>query len=191
MRAELVFFGRGWNMARRSRRRALVVAIYTALAGLFALGFALDLWRSSGALMLFAALGACWLFLGGHYHRGLIKPFNGKPPRNQDGVPSPVQLLFGMRFSADLDEDYRSDERELADRDRAHYLAYQGLGMALAVLWLPVMFLGRNPHWLEGHNLSLERLVEGMMLVCLALFLTLPQAILLWTEPDMETETSV
>jgi len=37
MRAELVFFGRTLNMARRSRRRALVVAIYAALAGLLVL----------------------------------------------------------------------------------------------------------------------------------------------------------
>jgi hypothetical protein len=41
--------------------------------------------------------------------------------------------------------------------------------------------------FLISHALAIQ-IVKGMLLASIAMFLTLPQAILLWTEPDMEPE---
>jgi hypothetical protein len=37
--------------------------------------------RGTGTHVLFAVIAVCWLFLGGITPRGLVKPFNGKPPK--------------------------------------------------------------------------------------------------------------
>jgi len=192
MRAELVFFGRRVSMATRQRRRGLVVAIYGSLLALIAGGWFLDRWRSTGGMSLWLALLACMVFLGGHYTRGLVKPFNGKPPR-QPAMP-PALLFLRLRLyqpvlAAD-EEAYRNDERELRERDRAHYRAYQGMGLALAALWFPALWLVQKPEWLGRLGADAGQIVFGLLLACFALYVTLPQAILLWTEPDMEDEAT-
>lgn len=190
MRAELVLFGRQIDMARQTRRRMLVVLIYAGIAALMiGLWFA-DHWRWSGNYVFWAALLACRLFLGGHYLGGLIKPFNGKGPK-QYSEPPPL-LLLKLRVYAPLlateDGAFRSDERELKQRDRAHYQSYQALGMGvLLALW--VAQIGMNhPQWLAWIRMTPFQIVYGLMLVMIMLFLTLPQCIMLWTEPDMAEE---
>jgi hypothetical protein len=189
MRAELVFFGKRISMASRRRRRTLVVAIYAFFTTLIAGGWFLDRWRSTGGVTLWLALLACMVFLGGHYSRGLVKPFNSKPPR-QPAMPWLlfVQLrLYRPVLAADEDA-FRNDERELRERDHAHYRAYQGIGLALAVLWLPTLWLVRKPEWLARLGADPGQIVFGLLIACFVLYVTLPQAILLWTEPDMEAE---
>ncbi len=186
MRAELVLMGKRIDMASRLRRRSLVVGIYAAMAALTAAGWMIDRWHSTGSWLIWAALAACWLFLGGHYSRGLVKQFNSKGPRNADAMPTNLQLIFGLYQLPSNVHEYRNDERELRERDRAHYQAYQGLGLALAVLWLPALWLVSKPQWMSHLSLQLDQVVYGLIVVCFLLYVTLPQAILLWTEPDMQ-----
>jgi hypothetical protein len=188
MRAEIMLMGKRIDMASRRRRRALVIVIYTVLAVLTACGWGIDHWRSTGALLYWAALLACWLFLGGYYTRGLVKPFNGKGPRNDEAMPSDLQLVFGLYRQPADDSEYRNDERELRARDHAHYRAYQGMGWALVALWAPVYSLILKPQWMARLTLNIDQIVYGIILIWLVLYTTLPQAILLWTEPDMEPE---
>ena len=49
-----------------------------------------------------------------------------------------VLLLLALRVYPPQPEDseYRSDERELQQRDRAHYHSYQWIASTLVVLWL-------------------------------------------------------
>jgi hypothetical protein len=68
---------------------------------------------ASSFLLIWAALLACWLFLGGYYTRGLVKPFNGKGPRNAEAMPSGLQLNFGLYRQPADESEYRNDEREL------------------------------------------------------------------------------
>jgi hypothetical protein len=186
MRAELILLGKRVSMARQARRRALVVAIYAVLAALAVLGWRLDGWRSISTWLIWAALGACWLFLGGHYSRGLVKQFNGKGPRNADAMPSDLQLLFGLYRLPANEQEYRNDEKELRDRDRSHYYAYQGIGWALAALWILAILLIHKPHLLARFSLAVDQLLYGIFGIFFVLYATLPQSILLWTEPDME-----
>jgi hypothetical protein len=81
MRAELVLFGKRINMARQRRRRALVVCLYAGFAVLLGVLWPTTHLRLTGIDVLYAVIAVCWLFLGGITPRGLVKPFNGKPPK--------------------------------------------------------------------------------------------------------------
>jgi len=125
MRAELVLMGRRVDMARQARRRTLVVLIYAAMAALMTGMWFVDHWRATGIWIYWLAVLACRLFLGGYYRGGLVKPFSDRTlePRR----PAPL-LAIGLRMYVPVDEDdgaFRNDERELAQRDHAHYLAWR------------------------------------------------------------------
>ncbi|MGA2887971.1 MAG: hypothetical protein ABSE51_07955 [Terracidiphilus sp.] len=87
-------------------------------------------------------------------------------------------------------KDSRNDERELHQRDHAHYQAYRTLIVGLAVLWLMSigMLLGPKPHPPAFGPIPANMILYGFVMTLLVVSLTLPQAILLWTEPDMEEE---
>jgi len=187
MNAELVLFGKRIDMALRRRRRLLVLAIYTVLAALLAAAWVFTHWRGSGMYVFWAALLACKLFLGGYYKGGLVKPF--QPPRpDKWNMPSGV-LALKLRIYQPVPQDeetgWRNDERELIQRDRAHYLAYQALGMAVILPWFLSYLRILRPQLFGWGVATADQAYYGLTLIALLLFLTLPQAILLWTEPDM------
>jgi hypothetical protein len=190
MNAELVFFGMRLNMAQRNRRRTLVIAIYAALAALMATLWFFNHWRGTGVYVFWAAMLVCRLFLGGYYSGGLVKPFSGKAPK-RSSKPPPLLLLKLRVYQPVLAADepaYRNDERELHQRDHAHYLAYQALGVAVIVPWLLASLRIIHPASFTWSAMSADEMYYGFLMAALTLFLTLPQAILLWTEPDMERE---
>jgi len=188
MKAELVLMGKRVDMAPQAHRRALVALIYTTLAVLMAALFLADHWRTTGYYLVIATFLINRLFLGGYNFGGLIKPFSGKPPQRSE-APSPFLLLALRVYQPEPSRsEYRSDERELQQRDRAHYQAYQGLAVLMAVLWMLTgwsTFAPKLLAWVPG---SPALLIYGLVLATVVLVLTLPQAILLWTEPDMEEE---
>lgn len=191
MNAELLLFGRRIDMAQRRRRRALVVVIYAALAALMAVLWYFTHWRGTGVYLFWAAMLACRFFLGGysigHSPGGLVKPF--LPPRPEKwNMPSGV-LELKLRVYRPLPQDenpaWRNDERELSQRDRAHYRAYQVIGTAIALIWLLSSLRLVIPRLFGWSAAAADQTYCGLLLVVLVLFFTLPQAILLWTEPDM------
>jgi MFS family permease len=186
MRAELVLMGRRVDMALQARRRGLVVAIYAVMTGLLLGMWFVDHFEHTWVWVYLCVILLGRLFLGGYSRGGLVKPFNDKPPR-RNAEPPPF-LAVGLRVYNPLPEDDRSylnDERELAQRDHAHYLAYQAVAVSLVVLWLLSGFVD-NPKWAATFGASLHQLLYGLIGASLLLAFTLPQAILLWTEPDME-----
>jgi len=190
MRAELTFFGHTLDMARQSRRRALVVVLYLALAVLMVALYLLTHWRGSGAYMFWAAMLACRLFLGGYYNSGLVKPFNNKPSRQSNAAP-PLLLLKLRIYQPVLSADENAscnDERELNQRDRAHYLAYQAVGVSVIIPMFLASLRILHPALLAFIPMTPDQMYYGLLVITLTLFLTLPQSILLWTEPDMEKE---
>ena len=189
MNAELVLLGKRVDMARRARRRVLVAAIYVCLAALMAIFWFVDHWRATSPFLIFAAMGSCQLFLGGYYRGGLVKPFNGKGPRPETAQPSGLMALgLAMRIyrpSPEADNSsYRNDEWELARRDRAHYSAYQVAAMAPILLWFIEYLKLEVPRL--GARIPSDQLIYGLLLISIVVFMTLPQSILLWTEPDMD-----
>ena len=74
------------------------------------------------------------------------------------------------------------DERDLRDRDRVHFQAYTtSRWLALLLLIVQVVAGLAGPAWL------LRAGNAAFLLLALVLW-SLPQSIILWTEPDMEEQ---
>jgi hypothetical protein len=87
----------------------------------------------------------------------------------------------------------RGDERETHRRDHAHFRAYYFLGYGLIAALFAGYFKGPNPITPLLPPALQQFLLQLPYIVLVAtgmLYLTLPQAILLWTEPDMEPDAS-
>ena len=188
MRAELVLLGRRVDMARRIHRRVLVALIYACFAVLLAIFWGLDRWHTTGVYMIFATFLVNRFFLGGYYFGGLVKPFNSKAPRWQEVTPPFVMLTMRMWKPEPVESDYRNDEREREQRDRAHYVSYQVLTVALALVWLMADWKMKRPRFLRWMPVPADVLLYGFVLSACVVAITLPQAVLLWTEPDLENE---
>lgn len=186
MRAELVLLGMRVDMAPQTHRRALVGLIYACFAILITIFWELDKWRTTGVYLIFATFLINRFVLGGYYFGGLVKPFNGKAPRHRDLPPPFTFLTMRMWKPEPVESEYRNDERELEQRDRAHYLSYQVLTIALALVWLMSDWMMKGARLFAWLAVPADVLLYGFVLSACVVAITLPQAILLWTEPDME-----
>ena len=85
----------------------------------------------------------------------------------------------------------RGDEREMQRRERAFSRAYPVLGCCIGASFLAACFGGPSPLTPLSPLALREFLVPLPFVLLMAtvfLYMTLPPAILLWTEPDMDTE---
>ena len=158
MRTAFVFLGIRINIASRARRRWLVALIYAAFAALDIAWFWLD-GKSSVGWLLFAAFAFLARFMGGRTHEGgLIASYEG------------------------------GDERERIRRYYANYLAYNWLDLAFfpAILAFGVLHGPDIKYASPALHLLLERMPWGLLIGAVILYYTLPQAIVLCSEPDME-----
>jgi uncharacterized integral membrane protein len=87
----------------------------------------------------------------------------------------------------------RGDEREVHRRDHAHWRAYYIVGYGVLAALFAGYFAGPNPITpllpLVPRTF-LVKLPQILLMATIWIYITLPQAILLWTEPDMEDENS-
>ena len=182
----------GISMQRRSTRRKLVVLTYVVLA----LVCGLASWFAQGnpsafSYAIWAALLVTMFVFGGQGRYGLIKPFlnkapgaGGRDPIDRMVFPDPV--LLQLADTVPLPEshaEWKNDERELSRRDHAHDLAYQPLGVAFVLVLLLVSEALHRPGWLSL-NVTLS-LIYVIALFSSVSAITLPAAIILWTEPDL------
>lgn len=191
MRAELVLLGRRVDMAPQTHRRVLVGLIYTCFVILMAIFWSLDKWRTTGVYMIFATFLVNRFVLGGYYFGGLVKPFNGRSPRRPDFTPPFTFLAMRMWKPEPVESEYRNDERELEQRNRAHYASYQVLMIALALGWLISDWVMKGSRLLAWMPVPADVLLYGFMLSACVVAITLPQSILLWMEPDMEESSEL
>ncbi len=79
-----------------------------------------------------------------------------------------------------------NDERELRQRDRAHWIAYRKLSGLIGFTFI-IAYL-KNVEFYSFHKPSFpfDEAIYGMLIASYVLGFILPQTILLWTEPDME-----
>jgi hypothetical protein len=181
----------GISMARRQNRRMLLLGGCAVLLTLFAsiplarslptgLRHEIDRWE----VFLWIVPGLI-LFLNAHWTglRGFVRNFGGRQSAHPD---QSVKTLF---TTTDADRPVvpdTLDERDIRMRNAAHYAAYQ------IVIWL---FLVNLVVYVPVHsgivsvflpNLNLETLIFLALYLQVLVSFSLPQAILLWTEPDME-----
>ena len=158
MKSDISLLGMHLDMASQLRRRVLVLSVYAFLAALIVAWF-------SGITVWTASVLAAFF---------LTKVLGGR--RYDDGLVTPFE---------------RGDERERARRDHAHYLAWQQMGGVILLALIAAWFNGRNPITpVVGPTMRtfLHDLPYGLLVAAAILYFTLPQAILLWTEPDLIRE---
>ncbi len=188
MRTEFVLLGRCIDMASRARRRWLVALVYIGMAVIMAGCWFFDHWQGLSVILLYCTASlANSVFFGGIGFGGLIRPFNDKSRPFIHNPPAVRLLRWGLRPVPKFNvEDNRNDERELHRRDHAHYGAYRALIAGISMLWLVAIWALLSPRRLDWGPMSANLVLFGAVMVILMAALTLPQAIILWTEPDME-----
>ena len=166
MNTRLAFLGKQIDMAPRARRRWLVALSYAVLAVLDLAEFSASA-KSATSIWI---IGVC-------------------------GVLSVVVVLVLWWLAGDTDA--RGDQREMHRRDHAHFRAYRFflcvifvgmLGYSIVNGLLAAYFNRPTPITLSPLALrAYLRLLRHFVLTAVLLYFTLPQAILLWTEPDMDS----
>ncbi|HUB18550.1 MAG TPA: hypothetical protein VL990_07935 [Acidobacteriaceae bacterium] len=166
----------------RGSRRALVIGYYVVFAA-----FAILLLWLRGPAKYDRLLPMTYYFavmLGGLAFSGPVKLFSEWQRRFRNGsawgidAHRPHPWLPG-RPTIEID---RLDEHDIATRDRAHYLAYSALRWpAIAALLGPLFLLDASPA-------QVGRTVLILSVPFAVLFFSLPQAIILWTEPDLDPD---
>ncbi len=178
----------GMKLKTQRQRRLLVIAYYSMLLLAAAAGLA----RTGHVRVVSLFNFAFWmcLILGGIYGRGPVKSYT-RPvlPLDLDHTGFPWDQrddevlalgLNGPRPHRDATSTANwepLDEREQTERDHAHYEAYRilrwTLGIAVLAYWLSL-------HWIYPW---LNAKLPVLAMIALVYVLSLPQAILLWTEP--------
>ena len=174
----------GIPMQRQSARRRLVVVVYAVLAMLCSLnvwgGHNLGFWPG-----LYAGMFVGVFIFGGRGRYGLIKSFVNTSPRPEPPMMDLVRLHLRPETAGTPDPStWRNDERELSRRDLAHYRAYQPMTIAMTVILVLAAMTLHPTHWIPIP--LLQNLLFAVALYATVLAITLPSAIILWTEPDVD-----
>lgn len=167
----------------RRSRRALVIGYYGAFVA-----FALVLLWFRGPAKYDRLLPMASYFaalLGGLTFNGPVKIFSQWQRRFKDGsawgtdAHQPHPYLSGRPI---IDGD-RLDELDIQRRDQAHYLAYSALRWpAIAAALIGPLFL------VDTTPAQVGRILLVVSVPFAVLFFSLPQAIILWTEPDLDPD---
>jgi hypothetical protein len=192
MRTDLILFGKHFKMASRTHRRRLVLLFYVVFAALISASWFIDPSGFGAGFFTIEFTIFVGPILGGYlcgwfkpFNVGLVKPFGGNEVQRY-AAKRPRSAFARLFYPAEGFPGIQNDERDLSRRDHAHFLAYRVLGGIVMLAFL-IEFLGTS----KGHLLGvLESFVPRAIYLLLqagyVLAFTLPPAILLWNEPDME-----
>ena len=163
----------GMPLKTQKQRRLLVVLYYAVRLGLAVVGLWINK-RDWGPLV--AQTFVVGGLLGGIRIGGPVKIYE-EPilPLDMEGAVQTLNLSGRKRF----DSTWSSlDERERGQRDMAHYTAYRILRWSFGLFVLGYFGVSAfAPAWLADKTLFL-------LWLFLLYVLSLPQAVVLWTEPE-------
>ena len=200
MRTELILFGRHFKMASQVRRRRLVSIFYATFAALIAASWIIDPSGYGAAFMTIEFTILVGPILGGYlcgwfkpFNVGLVKPFAGNEILRLSAKKSRSAFSRFFYSQAGVPE-INNDERELGRRDYAHFIAYRVLSVLIMLAFFIAYFerpFSSHPTWTLWSLLGLSsggahRAIFLLLQAGYILALTLPPAVILWTEPDME-----
>ena len=165
----------GMPLKTRRQRRLLVILYYVLLFSFSAFG----LWKSQGHIgyLIPQALTFGGL-LGGIKMGGPVKVYSDSmvPTNGASGVQT--LNLAGRKPFDDGTRPSPLDERERSQRNVAHYYAYRilcaTLGLACCAYWLSL-------NWTYAWMSTKGPILAWILIVYV---LSLPQSVLLWTEPE-------
>ena len=177
----------GCSMAPRRNRRVMVVAVYLAIALLpliQAVRHPTELYRNALILVLLMAS-----FFARHIFGAIVPALTWNDRYLEMADSRQIEIVSvihpGQNKPVHESVDPDPDEREVAVRNSVYFAAFRWLAVYSVLIWLATMAL-LNPHMPFG--------VHGMVMMEYAMFplmvmaLTLPQAIILWNEPDLPEE---
>jgi hypothetical protein len=157
----------GISMNSQKSRRWLIIVCYAAWCILVWLP---SIPSSRTARFLMGFITAWWICIAAIIYK-LAK--DTLTPMQENSRPAGLGLLHNVLPAED-----RSDERIIAVRNTAYYKAYRII--AICSLLIPVLLVA-----MSAVNKALLGMVAGSLYV---LIFTLPQAVILWTEPDIPEE---
>lgn len=159
----------GLSMAEQSHRRILIIATYLVLAILMGAIIAAS---ANVVIVTLACVILAWNIFSGSLLGRLVA-----------NTSVPQSMRFGELIDLGLARNPRDpdamDERDVAVRNAACFKAYRVIGFYTLVLVLLAPGLGA---------MATVRTFEALLAPLLAMAVTLPQAIILWTEPDVPIE---
>jgi hypothetical protein len=200
MKTGLRLFGLHLNMASQSRRRWLVTFFYAIFLVLIVASWMAGPSGNGASVAAMEFTIFAGPILGGYLtgwsrysQTGIVKPFGGNEVLkycSKDSRSALSRFFYPYPKHPDADE-IRNDERDLNRRNYAHYLAYRILGVLFGVAFLIDFMSSSRTHTLAWTGFSVptaHHMIRAILQAGYVLTLTLPAAILLWTEPDMEND---
>ncbi len=168
-------------MGPQKNRRMLVVFMYAISLAYAVVILMAHAWvHSLGPLgrQLFVFAGAGLLLAPLHWFTRFAKftPLGGRPVSVEI---TRLGLTPGPR------DPYDPDEREVGIRYAAHYKAYRVIALCSILLILVPMFAD------HFESATVHRLMMALSMLVVFIVWSLPQAIILWTEPDVPEEARV
>ncbi|MGB6728245.1 MAG: hypothetical protein WBE74_20305 [Terracidiphilus sp.] len=199
MRTELNLLGKHINMATRTRRRWLVASFYIFFLVLIAVSWLASPSGTGASFVTIEFTIFAGPILGGYLtgwiipfsKASMVKPFGGNQVLKYCSKRSRSALSrFFYPYPAFPEaNEIRSDERELNRRNDAHFVAYRILGVMFVAAFVLDFFNSSESQILALAGIpapTVHKAIQVLLQAGYILFLTLPAAILLWTEPDME-----
>jgi hypothetical protein len=169
----------GFSMVSRNNRRRLVAITYAILLVLMATLIIVS--RLGGRPHGYPLAVAWWglLLVHGLVSRTIFGRLAKETalPEPQGGELTSLSLTPQRRPRAD-----HLDERELAVRNAAYYEAYRALAFYSVLAWVALAAIT------ESTASGVILVVQIIFMPVLAMAVTLPQAVVLWTEPDVPEE---
>lgn len=165
----------GFSMRERAHRRTFVVLTYVVMTT------ALILAVSYRDVLAMSIIAVVWLFVPLLIFGTVVTPYLGMVPLMGPHPPHRVDRGLGLAASVPPEEP-GPDEHDIAVRNAAYYVAYWALTICclgfLGVLqWT---MTSTSPHRRDVLTVAFQLL--------LVLLMSLPQAVVLWTERDIHEE---
>jgi len=165
------------------RRRSVVIGYYAVFVAFAVLLLWLRGPEKYDRLLPLAFYAAA--MLGGLSIDGPVRVFSQWQRNMKDGSAYGIDPVRLRRFAPAPPRPSESayDERDVQARDRAHYLAYSALRWpAIAAALIGGFFVFDWP------PARVAKLLLFLSVPVAVVFFSLPQAILLWTEPDLDPD---
>lgn len=163
----------GIRLNRRVHRRWLVTGWWLAVALLFALAaFLLNTHGGWPQSFLFG-----YIFFFAFFAMNSLGWFVWVPRPDPAKFSAGIRTLFDAAFRAELKRNPATDEREERQLGKSTRVAYGFLVLG-CLLFLSIHYFG----WMPRSRVSRELLIWFVFFV----ILNLPNAVYLWSEPDME-----
>jgi hypothetical protein len=166
----------GFSMVRRTNRRLLVATTYAILLALMA------------TVIIILPSGrrddAIWMCLFLAYF-GVSRAILGRLVEDTVLPVSRGAGLISLRLAPRHRGEDEPDERDVAVRNAAYFEAYRALAVYSIALWVA------SPLFFSMSGSTSFRLLLLLTMPLPAMALTLPQAVLLWNEPDVPEEARI